>query len=170
MGDEISATTNYNRKMSATEMSLAATTNSAVPFATAFIARNNTNDTTAAVEDTATTSVSRAAITSSDEEKNVEIFSLVWLDKDVSNTTEENLETQKKLMQIINFFKKFNDISSSEQYNGRRRQLEEDEKIIFIVSGGSYAKEIVPRIYDLPQIIAIYTYCRDKVVNEEEEE
>ncbi|CAF1236402.1 unnamed protein product, partial [Didymodactylos carnosus] len=99
-----------------------------------------------------------------DDEKNLEIFSLVWLDKDV-NRTDDNLQIQEQLRETaINYLRTFDNIGTCEQWI-RRRQLQ-DDKIILIVSG-SYGKEIVPCIYNLPKLIAIYIYCHDKLTHEQ---
>ncbi|CAF4329714.1 unnamed protein product [Rotaria sordida] len=98
-------------------------------------------------------------------DKNFEIFSLIWLDKDV-NTNEDNWKIQQKLKESINFIKTFDDIKKCEQWIGRKIQQNAEEKIILIVSD-SYGYEIVPRIYQLPQLIAIYIYCRVEMTNKQ---
>ena len=41
-----------------------------------------------------------------------------------------------------------------------------DEPIELIISG-AHGKEMVPKIYDLPQIISIHVYCYNKPVHEQ---
>ncbi|CAF3732894.1 unnamed protein product [Rotaria sp. Silwood1] len=101
--------------------------------------------------------------TTDKDDKNFEIFSLIWLEKDV-NANENNRKTQQKLRKSINFIKTFDDVKKCEQWIGRRIQQSAEEKIILIVSD-SYGCEIVPRIYELPQLVAIYVYCRVKMTN-----
>ncbi|CAF3717441.1 unnamed protein product [Rotaria sp. Silwood1] len=101
--------------------------------------------------------------TTDKDDKNFEIFSLIWLEKDV-NANENNRKTQQKLRKSINFIKTFDDVKKCEQWIGRRIQQSAEEKIILIVSD-SYGCEIVPRIYELPQLVAIYVYCRGKMTN-----
>ncbi|CAF3751291.1 unnamed protein product [Rotaria sordida] len=98
-------------------------------------------------------------------DKNFEIFSLIWLDKDV-NTNEDNWKIQQKLKESINFIKTFDDIKKCEQWIGRKIQQNAEEKIILIVSD-SYGCEIVPRIYQLPQLVAIYIYCQVEMTNKQ---
>ncbi|CAF1178735.1 unnamed protein product [Didymodactylos carnosus] len=92
--------------------------------------------------------------------KNLETFSLIWIDEN-ANKTEDNLTTQKRLRAKINFLKIFEKIDECEQYI----QKIKDEKIILIVSG-SVGRQLVPKIHDLTQLSAIYVYCMDKINNE----
>jgi hypothetical protein len=92
---------------------------------------------------------------------NLESFICLWLDKTV-NTSEDNIETQKDLRQIINHLRTFDNSDQCEQYI---RQITE-EKVILIVSGG-LGRQIVPRLHSLPQFSACYVFCQDKKANEE---
>ncbi|CAF4115310.1 unnamed protein product [Rotaria sp. Silwood2] len=97
--------------------------------------------------------------------KNFETFLLIWLDKDV-NANEDNQKTQQKLRKSINFIKTFDDVKECEQWIRRKIQQSAEEKIILIVSG-SYGYEIVSRIFELPQLIAIYIYCPIEMINKQ---
>ncbi|CAF4848912.1 unnamed protein product [Rotaria sp. Silwood1] len=92
---------------------------------------------------------------------NVESFTCLWLDKYV-NKTEDNIDTQEELRQIINDVRTFDNSDACEQYIRKITQ----EKIVLIVSGG-LGREIVPRLHDLPQFSACYVFCKDKKANEE---
>lgn len=92
---------------------------------------------------------------------NFESFACLWLDQSV-NTTQDNLETQKELRQVINHLRTFNDMDECEQYI---RQITK-EKVVLIVSG-ALGQELVPRLHDLPQFSACYVFCQDQKRNEE---
>ncbi|CAF1647765.1 unnamed protein product, partial [Didymodactylos carnosus] len=98
-----------------------------------------------------------------DDDKNFETFSLLWLDSNV-NLTDENITTQEKLREIINYLKTFTHISKCVEWIERKQA--DNDKVILIVSG-DYGKEIIPRIFNLPQLISIYIYCGEKVSHEE---
>ena len=92
---------------------------------------------------------------------NLESFACLWLDRNI-NSTEDNLETQKELRQVINHLQTFDDSDQCEQYI---RQITK-EKVILIVSG-SLGQEIVPRLHNLPHFSACYVFCQDKTGNEQ---
>lgn len=95
------------------------------------------------------------------EDENLEIYSLVWLDATVNSTT-ENLDVQKQLRILINQLKTFDNTHDCLQYI---KNLSKQNRIILIVSG-RLGREIVPRIHRLRQISRIYVYCYDKEKNE----
>lgn len=95
----------------------------------------------------------RVSITVNNYRDNYESYSCFWLDRDV-NITEENCETQQKIREVINHLIIYSDLRSCES---KIREIK-NEKIIFIVSG-SYGKEIIPRIHNLPQLLRCYVYC-----------
>jgi hypothetical protein len=92
---------------------------------------------------------------------NLESFACLWLDQNV-NSTEDNLETQKELRQVINHIRTFDNSDECEQYIQKITQ----EKVVLIVSGSS-GRQVVPRLHDLPQFSACYVFCQDKKVNEQ---
>jgi hypothetical protein len=65
------------------------------------------------------------------QDDNLETFSLVWLDTQV-NTTEQNQRAQKKLRQIINHLKIFDDLDQCQQYI---LSLSSQDRLVLIVSG-----------------------------------
>ncbi|CAF3678604.1 unnamed protein product [Rotaria socialis] len=91
---------------------------------------------------------------------NLESFTCLWLDRSV-NSTEDNIQTQKELREVINYLRTFDDLNQCEQYI---RQITK-EKVVLIVSG-SLSREIVPRIHDLQQLSACYVFCLDLAPNE----
>ena len=91
-----------------------------------------------------------------------ETFSLIWLDANV-NTDQGNLDAQRKLSQIINYFWTFDDPYQCHQYILR---FSPQDRIVLIVSG-HLGSQIVPRIHGLRQISAIYVYCQNKQAHEQ---
>jgi GTP-binding protein EngB required for normal cell division len=94
------------------------------------------------------------------DDKNLEIFSLIWLDENVN--VKDIRDTEQKLRSIINHLKKFQDIKQCLQYIEKRS---EKDRLILIVSG-QFGQEIIPFIHNLRQVISIYIYCMDKISNE----
>jgi hypothetical protein len=92
---------------------------------------------------------------------NLESFACLWLDLTV-NSSEDNINTQKELRQVINHLRTFEDSNECEQHI---RQITQ-EKVVLIVSGG-LGRQIVPRLHDLPQFSACYVFCQDKKANEQ---
>lgn len=91
----------------------------------------------------------------------VESFTCLWLDVDV-DSTEDNLDTQNELRQIINHLRTFSNSNACEQYIQQIKQ----EKVILIASG-SLGRIIVPKLHHLPQLSACYIFCNDKKLNEQ---
>ncbi|CAF2742817.1 unnamed protein product [Rotaria sp. Silwood2] len=92
---------------------------------------------------------------------NLESFACLWLDQNV-NSTEDNIQTQKELRQVINHLRTFDNSDQCEQYI---RQITK-EKVVLIVSG-SLGRQCVPRLHDLPQFSACYVFCQDRKANEQ---
>lgn len=96
----------------------------------------------------------------SDVKKNLETFSLIWLDE-IVNDSLENVETQQRLRTMVNHFKTFQRADQCIQY----MQSAPKDRFILIVSG-RLGHEVVPQIHHLRQVYSIYVYCRDKERNE----
>ena len=96
-----------------------------------------------------------------DNDDNVEIFSLIWLDTNVH--TEENQDMQQRLRPIINHLKKFQDGEECKQYIQQRQK---DDRIVLIV-GGQLGQGVVPSIHKLRQVSAIYVSSKDKENDEQ---
>ncbi|CAF5133542.1 unnamed protein product, partial [Rotaria magnacalcarata] len=62
-------------------------------------------------------------------DSNLESFACLWLDRSV-NSTEDNIQTQKELRQVINHLRTFDNISECEQCI---RQITK-EKVVLIVA------------------------------------
>jgi hypothetical protein len=95
------------------------------------------------------------------DDKNLEIFSLIWIDENVN--IKDTRDTEQKLRSIINQLKKFQDVKQCQQYIEQRS---EQDRLIIIVSG-QLGQEIVPSIHNLRQVMSIYVYCMDKRNNEQ---
>ncbi|CAF2895311.1 unnamed protein product [Rotaria sp. Silwood2] len=95
------------------------------------------------------------------DDKNLEIFCLIWLDENVN--VEVTPDTEKKLRSIINHLRKFQDVKQCQQYIEQRSK---NDRLILIISG-QLGREIVPSIHSLRQVISIYVYCMDKKSNEQ---
>ncbi len=94
--------------------------------------------------------------------RNLETFSLVWLDNTINNS-QANLNTLKRLRTIINHLLTFEDSSPCEEYI---RSVSNHDRIVIIVSGIS-GRQLVPRIHQLGQVCSIYVYCMDRKTNEQ---
>lgn len=95
-------------------------------------------------------------------DENLESLSLIWLDAKI-DTSRENIEVQKQLRSIINYLKTFHDVKECEDHI---RSVPDGDRVLFIVSG-RLGQEIVPRIYKLRQVLAIYVFCFDRSKNEQ---
>jgi hypothetical protein len=93
------------------------------------------------------------------DDKQFEIFCLIWLDDNVQDNEIRNAE--QKLRSIINYLKKFQDVKQCQKYI---EQSSQKDRLILIVSG-RLGREIVPSINKLRQVISIYVYCMDKQRN-----
>jgi hypothetical protein len=92
---------------------------------------------------------------------NLEIYSLLWLDSSANDSQETN-QAQQYLRTTINYVKLFKKSNECEAYI---RSLGKDDRIVLIVSG-RLGQEIVPRIHQVQQVSAIYVYCMNKQQNE----
>lgn len=95
-------------------------------------------------------------------DKNLETYSLVWLDASVNNS-KENLDAQQRLRSLINHLKTFEQIDQCEQYI---QSVSPQDRIVLVVSG-QLGEQIVPRIHQLRQVSVIYIYCTDRKKNEQ---
>ncbi|CAF3833086.1 unnamed protein product [Rotaria sordida] len=87
----------------------------------------------------------------------IENFILIWLDADV-NRTEENLNAQKELRTIINNIQTFEIIDQCEEYI--KCQMHQYQFILIV--SGRLGQELVSRIHEFSQVLAIYVFCMDQ--------
>ncbi|CAF3487046.1 unnamed protein product [Rotaria socialis] len=94
--------------------------------------------------------------------ENLEVYCLIWLDVSV-NSSRENIQAQQRLLKVINHVLTFDDDQQCLHYI---KNLSEDDRIILVVSG-KFGRSIVPKIANMQQISSIYVYCFDKKGNEQ---
>ena len=84
----------------------------------------------------------------------------IWLDSNVDSNA-DNKSIQDQLRQV------FNRLHLCVNTGACEKQIREtrNERIILIVSG-TFGREIVPRIHDLPQLVVFYVFCQDRKRNE----
>jgi hypothetical protein len=98
---------------------------------------------------------------SPNNDDNLEIFSLIWLDDNIN--VEEFRDTQRKLRSVTNHLRKFEDEHECQQYIEKR---EKEDRLVIVVSD-QLSRILVPRIHQLPQVSSIYVYCKDKNSSEQ---
>ncbi|CAF2088695.1 unnamed protein product [Rotaria magnacalcarata] len=96
-----------------------------------------------------------------DDDMRLEIFCLIWLD--ANSNAKDTRDTEQKLRSIINHLKKFQDVKQCQKFIEERSK---NDRITIIVSG-QFGQEIVPAIHKLRQVISIYVYCFDIVLNKQ---
>jgi 3-phosphoglycerate kinase len=84
-----------------------------------------------------------------------EIYTLIWFGKNVISD-DENVVMQKRLKEVINQFKVFDDLN---EYVDYLTDLVH-QKVVFIVSETS-RHIVIPVINDFPQLKAVYVYNFD---------
>lgn len=94
-------------------------------------------------------------------DKQLEIFSLIWLDLHMN--IKETRDAEEKLRSIINHLKKFSNVEQCHEYI---QQTTQKDRLVLIVSG-RLGQKIVPSIHKLRQVISIYVYCINKKDNEQ---
>lgn len=93
---------------------------------------------------------------------NIEVYTLIWLDK-YANDSQETIAAQKYLRLAINYFKIF---KTSVECVNYIKKSSKDRRFVLIVSG-RLGQEAVPEIHDCQQVSAIYVYCLDRAKNEQ---
>ncbi|CAF5007749.1 unnamed protein product [Rotaria socialis] len=96
-----------------------------------------------------------------DDDMRLEIFCLIWLD--ANSNAKDTRDTEQELRSIINHLKKFQDVKQCQKFIEERSK---NDRITIIVSG-QFGQEIVPAIHKLRQVISIYVYCFDIVLNKQ---
>lgn len=86
---------------------------------------------------------------------------LVWLDASV-NTSQENIQIRTQLEQLEAEFKGFQKLEECEFFI---QQNKTNCRIVLIVSG-QFGRQIINKIHDLSQLVAIFVFCGNKVENE----
>lgn len=97
-----------------------------------------------------TTTINRSLQT---ETINLEAFACLWLDADIGQT-EDTKKTEAELRKLINYLRIYQTIEACQQAIRRIGR----EKII-LISSGQLGINLIPRVHDLPQLIACYIFC-----------
>jgi hypothetical protein len=95
-----------------------------------------------------------------ERERNLETFTLIWLDASV-NVSEHCRSTQQQLRRIIDYLILFDDVRACLTYI---RNQSNTSRIIVITSG-RFGRIIVPQLIESRQIVSIYVYCADRKAN-----
>lgn len=97
-------------------------------------------------------------------EKNLEIFSVVWLAE--KSEAQDMRDAEQKLRSIVNRLKKFDDVDQCQQYIEQRSN---QDRLIVIVTD-RLAQQIIPSIHNLRHVISIYVYSFEKKIHETQTE
>ncbi|CAF3640188.1 unnamed protein product [Rotaria sp. Silwood1] len=92
------------------------------------------------------------------EQENTPIY--VWLDSSANSNNESSKKVEKHLKTKLRNLKTFNVINDCKEFI----EIHDNENIILILSG-SYGRQIVPQIYNLPHLSAVYVYYSHKARN-----
>ncbi|CAF0951271.1 unnamed protein product [Didymodactylos carnosus] len=109
-------------------------------------------------------SLSQLNLNKNDDEKNFETFALIWCDLNATKA-EDKLQIQVQLRKAMNYIKTFDNVKNCEHWLRCRQVTSSCEKFILIVSDNC-GHEIIPQVYELPQLVAIYVFCINKENNE----
>lgn len=93
---------------------------------------------------------------SSSDRDNVKNLVLMWADASVTSN-EENVQAQATLTKTHHRFYTFESVDGCQQ---AIQQLSSTDRVILITSG-SFGTELIPRIHELEQVLAIYIFCMD---------
>lgn len=95
---------------------------------------------------------SRAESVTNDDDKHVDIFSLIWLDTD--DHLKMHPDAEQKLRNIINHLRYFEDPKQCQAYIDQRSK---EDRVILVVNE-QLVHEIIPLIHQLRQVLSIYIY------------
>lgn len=93
--------------------------------------------------------------------KNLETYSLIWLDSEIE-VNKEFADAQKQLRKQIHRLKTFSDEKQCATFI---QSMDKEERAIFIVNA-KLGRQVIPQIHSLPQILSIYLYTLDKRVDD----
>jgi hypothetical protein len=88
---------------------------------------------------------------------NAQTISLVWLDDSIRNS-ENDIAALQELRTFDPNLKLFQTDTECENYI----KSQSDQSCIVLIVNGRLGQQIVPRVQDLAQIIAIYVFCFNK--------
>jgi hypothetical protein len=84
----------------------------------------------------------------------IENFILIWLDKNIIETSDEYQNSIQLFQSFVNTIKLF---SNPDEFRQFIRKII-DEKLFIIISG-SFGENLFPELEILPQIFSIYIFC-----------
>ena len=87
---------------------------------------------------------------------------LVWVDGTINESAEDCQQTSRQLRSVVKDLTLFNDPNKCEQFLHRVT----DQKV-FVVTSGSLAQGLVPRIHELTQVDVIYIFCGNRTRHEQ---
>ena len=94
----------------------------------------------------------RAESVTNDDERHVDIFSLIWLDTD--DSLRRHPDAELKLRDIINHLRYFEDPKQCQIYIEQRSK---EDRVVLVVNE-QLGHEIIPLIHQLRQVLSIYIY------------
>ena len=92
---------------------------------------------------------------------NIQNHILFWLDPNITQEDDESRRTATQLQSIINTIHLFNDADECATFLNTLKR----EKVFMVVSG-RLGQQIVPRIHNMHQLIAIFVFCGNKTEHE----
>ena len=108
----------------------------------------------------ATTTSSPAA--SQPRQRIVQNYVLVWVDAGIDQSNKDNQNTLAQLRSVVN------DVTICTQSDQCIQFLNSiDDEKAFVIISGSLGQHLVPDIHAMPQLDAIYIFCRDKSRHEQ---
>lgn len=88
-------------------------------------------------------------------ENYLEVFSIIWL-----NNSADDIETaEQNLRSIINRFKIFQDVKECQNYIQNKSKQDQ----LMVVVDNEFGALIVPNVYSLQQVSAIYVFDQDQI-------
>ncbi|CAF1115694.1 unnamed protein product, partial [Didymodactylos carnosus] len=113
--------------------------------------RNNVDSVSKLITKLEQNNLTSETIENGDNKGNRQSYTLVWLNKNVNSP--ENHDICAEFRQIIDHLKLFDNTEECE----KQMKKVKNEKI-FLIINGQFATEIVPKVHQNPDLLAIYVY------------
>jgi tetratricopeptide (TPR) repeat protein len=84
-------------------------------------------------------------------------FILFWLDSNITEGDDESRNTSAQLQSVIKNIHLFNDVDECTNYLNKIKE----EQVLMVVSG-RLGQQILPRIHNMQQLLAVFVYCGNK--------
>lgn len=126
------------------------------------MASKSTKGKTGVKETSLTTSASQSNSTArevhaSEGSSSIQSYILFWLDSNINPTDADCHQTIAQLQSIVSNVHVFNDGDACIDYLSTIK----NQKVFMVVSG-SIGEHILPRIYNMPQLSAVFVYCSNR--------